>query len=386
MDADLKLFAELVELAEASLALGDADAALQLLAQVDEDHCDNRWIATQVEALRLSGQLGECLALATSSLERMVIEEDWPNGRRLVLECGRVADGRYRNLDSLVLLHDLEVMLRVHSPLEPLFGVQLCSMIASRICWEGDLRTASHILHDLEPVVTKITNRRALANYLWVTAEISAFSGDCEAAISSMERVIVLLQEEGDYLAVTRAVQQLAWFACTFIDVSHETLLRALERVQAVLAAQPVAQHSIPSRWLALHLAHLKCLLGEPNESLGVLTALEDEGIDEGGVGEIAPLLDENALAFMHEVRALCAARLGDSLRAKWHLEKSLEIYKALPEHDAESRTDLRRLAHIYFEIGELATAQELIERSEAPQIDLSSYLPKIALGESRGS
>ena len=83
---------ELIDLAEASLALGDAEAALQLLAQVDDGDRDNRWTATQVEALRGRGDFDNCRMLAAASLGSMIDDCDWFNARRVLTEAGRAFD------------------------------------------------------------------------------------------------------------------------------------------------------------------------------------------------------------------------------------------------------------------------------------------------------
>ena len=104
--------AELIDLAEASLALGDAEAAFQLLAQVEDSCRNNLWIATQVEALRLSGDLEECRTFAMISLETMIEHRDWTNGRKVLNTCGRVFSDLQLTREFIGYLHSIEVHLR----------------------------------------------------------------------------------------------------------------------------------------------------------------------------------------------------------------------------------------------------------------------------------
>ena len=169
---------ELIDLAEASLVLGDAEAALQLLAQVDEDHRDNRWLATQVEALRCHGDFDACHELATTSLEHMICEADWGYARRVLVECGRVLDELFLGQESIEFLHQLVLKVRNLPNLDLLFKVQLFALLASRIAFLGDADTADQIMSMVDSDIPKIADRRAQGSLLWVRSDISAAMGN----------------------------------------------------------------------------------------------------------------------------------------------------------------------------------------------------------------
>lgn len=361
---------ELVELAEASLALGDADAAIQLLAQVDEEHRDNHWISTQVEALRLTGEFEQCRKLAMISLGPMIEHRDWESGRRVLIACARAFDDLLLGQELIKYLHDIEVQLCNIKDPDLLFSIQLLAMLASRIGWEGDIKTSSAILDLFASRVEDVSDRRAKASILWVEAELAEMIGDFELAFSLMESVIPLFQEENDSEAALRAISHLGWLVTANSDFQLSLVQKAQVFITAALQ-QNYGESSMIFLWLHIHLIRINCLLGNTDEAMELLVALPDIGSvpDEVKVCVQISWAQYNIM-------------LGNLGQGKLHLDNARMILQLNfnVEGDEEMMGLMRQLAHLYADIGELATALELLDCSTSPQADFSRYLPSLRL------
>lgn len=362
------LSSDLVELAEASLALGDADAALQLLAQVDDGDRDNRWTATQVESLRIHGDYDACHELATTSLDRMIDEADWGCARRVLIECGRVFTELMPSHALIEYLHTIEVGMRKISDPDLLFNVQLLAVLASHIAGEGDIATASAIVDCIAPRVDEISDRRVKASFLWITAELAELTGALELAFSSMEAVICLFQEENDVLAVDRAVGYVVWLVSAHHGLDTRYALKA--QAYAIDACQRHIGDSSITRFALMNmLARIQLQLGKLHEAL---QTMEDLPSSDG--------LPSELVAELELTTALYQIAIGRGHEATLHLDNAVAIY-ALSFQDVASdqlRVSYRRIAHAYIDIENFSKAEALLNLSASPQVDLSRYMPEL--------
>jgi len=351
---------ELIDLAEASLALGDAEAALQLLAQVDEDHRDNHWTATQVEALRIHGDFEECQQLATSSLERMIDEADWGYARRVLIESGRTFSYLAQDGKCIVFLHSLGSKLSSLEKIDPLFHVQLIAILASRIAGEGDAGTASQLLSTVESVVDSVTDRRAMASILWVRAEIAELFADVECAYDLVEQVLRIYSEEDDPLAKAQVVIRLSHIVTSFKGISEGKLRNAKTWVAHVLSRQLGDGYSEIRLEMLLRSAEIDLLLGDMPSAIEVLESVRQSF-----------RLTGPSLGQYEFVCALSALETGDHGAALAHVETAHRIFEPLAG-DEWINGRLRTIAHVYAELGEPSIASALLSKALPPQGDFS--------------
>lgn len=359
---------ELVDLAEASLALGDADAALQLLELVDYQCRDNRWIATQVEALRCHGDFDACHELATTSLDRMIDEADWGYARRVLIECGRVFTQLMPAQALIEYLHTIEVKMRKITEPDLLFSVQLLAVLASYIAGEGDIATASAIVDCIAPRVDEISDRRAKASILWITAELAELNGALELAFSSMEAVVCLFQEENDVLAVDRAVGYVVWLVSAHRGLDTPYALKA--EAYAIDVCQRHTGDASMTRFMLMNmLARIQLQLGKMHEAL---QTLEDLPSPDGLPAELVTELELTT--------ALYQIAVGRGNEATLHLDNAVAIYELSFQDVAtdELRVSFRRIAHAYIDIENFSKAEALLNLSASPQDDLSRYMPEL--------
>ena len=359
---------EFVDLAEASLALGDAEAALQLLAQVDEDHRDNHWTATQVEALRCHGDYDECHELATTSLERMIHEADWGYARRVLIECGRVFSELLPSQALIEYLHRIEVRMRKISEPDLLFSVQLLAVLASYIAAEGDIATASAIVDCIAPRVDEISDRRAKASLLWITGELAELNGDLELAFSSLEAVICLFQEENDGLAADRAVGYVVWLVSAHRGLDIRYALKA-EAYAIDVCQRHIGDVSNPRFWLLNMLARIQLQLGKMHEALQTLEDLPSSDV-----------LPTDLVAELELTTALYQIAIGRGHEASLRLDNAVAILELSFQEVAtdQLRVFYRQIAHAYIDIENFSKAEVLLNLSASPQVDLSRYMPEL--------
>ena len=351
---------ELVDLAEASLALGDAEAALQLLAQVDDDHRDNQWTATQVEALRLHGDFVECQHLSTSSLERMIDEADWDHARRILIESGRAFSELAQDGKCIVFLHSFGSKLSSLEEIDPLFHVQLVAILASRVAGEGDVGTASQLLSTVESVVDSVTDRRAVASILWVRAEIAELFADVECAHDLVEQVLLIYSEEDDPLAIAQVVIRLSHLVTSFKGIREGKLRNAKTWVAHVLTMQLGDGHSEIRLEMLLRSAELDLLLGDVTSAIEALEFVRQSF-----------RLTGPSLAQYELVCGLLALKTGDRGAALAHAETAHRIFEPLAG-DEWINGRLRTIAHVYAELGEPSIASSLLSKALPPEGDFS--------------
>ena len=355
---------ELVELTEASLALGDAEAALQLLEQVDQAHRGNRWTATQVEALRMKSHYDLCIDLATMSLSGMIEERDWSNATRVLIASGRAFNATMRTHDCIVFLHGIEVMLRSVPNPNRSFRGNLLAMIASRVIQEGDLKTASELVSALEIVEAELNDWRVAANANWVRSQIAQSSGNVTQAIAMMDAVIRVYDDHDDMLARSRAISHLCWLVTMYIDVKRSDLLCAHSWIEVALDSERGDLSSSAGWWLRLSLAHVQLLLGNAAESMQCLEGLSKDDIH-----------DESARSALEWVWALLELELGNYEHARMHLDQTKEIALQSSD-DAQGREVLRRLAHLYSDLGDTDLGSTLLAMTKIESVDYSWCLP----------
>jgi len=365
----VELSTELVALAEASLALGDAAAALRLLAQVEDSCRNNFWIATQVEALRLIGELEECRTLALISLETMIEHRDWTNGRKVLITGGRVFSDLQLTREFIDYLHSIEVHLRSIENPDLLFSIQLLTMMAARIGWEGDVRTASAIMDLFAPRLEEVRDRRSRANFLWVQAELNEMSGDFELAFNLMDSVIPILQEENDSQAAFRAIAHLGWLVTAHVGFQVSFVHRAGVNLSAALQ-QNRGNSSMVFIWIRIYLVRVNVRLGNIGRAIELLEELPKVNSHDYEVG-----------VFVQISWAEYNIKLENRGQAKLHLDNARIILQPnIKFGDHEIMGIIRQLVFLYSEINEPTTAMELLDFSEAPQADYSRYLPHLKL------
>jgi tetratricopeptide (TPR) repeat protein len=352
--------AELVDLAEASLALGDAEAALQLLDQVKDSYRDNRWLVAQVEALRIHGDHEECQQLATTSLERMIDQADWVHARRILVESGRVFNELAQDRKCIEFLHPFGFKLRSLDKVDPLFHVQIVAILASRIAGEGDADTASQLLSTVDSIVDSVGDRRARASILWVQSEIAEHFADVDHACELIEQVLLIYSEEDDPLAVAQVVIRLSHIVTSYKGVSDVKLRKAQEWVARVLTMQLGDGHSEIELEMLLRSAELDHLLGD---TASAIEALEDV--------RQRYRLTGLQLAQYELIFALSALKAGQHGATFLHLEASLSILEPFAG-DEWINGRLRTIAHVYAELGESSMASALLSKALPPEGDLS--------------
>jgi ATP/maltotriose-dependent transcriptional regulator MalT len=351
---------ELIDLAEASLALGDAVAAFQLLSQVDEDHRGNRWTATQVQILRLNGDFEQCRELGTLVLDSMVVEEDWPNATMVLLECARVFNELMMTQECIKFLHDVDVKLRTFKSGVGSFRAQVLTILASRIVDEGDLETASHLISAAESEFRMAEDWRLATSICWVQSEIAEYSGNVELAMDLMHEVILLQEEHDDELAMQRAILRMGWLATMYTDIGPEELLLARSWVESAQESQRGDSLTIVAVWLEIFSAHIELLLGNVGRARNILCALDESSLPSDG-----------SFGSLHWILALCEIELGNHVKAMFHLSIAKENYMLFAD-DAEGREVLRRLAHLYMDLGHSETGETLLAMTQRIQRDYS--------------
>jgi tetratricopeptide (TPR) repeat protein len=355
---------ELIDLAEASLALGDADAALQLLDQVEDGDRDNRWIAAQVEALRCRGDSDNCRMLATASLGSMIDDCDWFNARRVLIETGRAFDDQRLERECIEFFHQIWVKVRPIVGLDPLFLTQLISVLASRVHSQGDVKTASTLIWGIETEILQISDRRALASALWVKAEIAESLADIDSSFSLMEKAYALFQEENDALAMHRIVMGMAGLLIGFADVNPELLSRALDYVK-ISASKQLGEGTEDSRLLfVLYEAHLELSLGNAALAIEILEGIEQDH----------DIRDE-MLCWTNLILALSEKRLERDVRSSWHLENAIQLADQLGS-GFQHLWYLRQIGYACFDLGRIDQGQAFWARGATPIEDYSWCLP----------
>jgi tetratricopeptide (TPR) repeat protein len=356
---------ELVDLAKSSLGLGDAEAALQLLAQIPLADRDNDWTATQVEALRLHGDFEECRELATSSLPHMLDAGDWGNARRTLVECGRAFDEMGQlNHPFIELLHKIEVQVRSLVGVDQLFRVQVSSMLASRVNDEGDTATAIELIAEVAVEATHIQDRRALGSLLWVQSEIAQSLGNVEVAFGFLERAVVLFQEEGDVLAVQRVITRMAGLLVSHVQVDPELLNRALVYLRTEVSKRYATTDSEFGFSMVLFEAHLELSLGNADAAIDIMESVGDEYCSR-----------DELMCWSHIIFAECATQTGDDNRAAWHLDRAIHIANRFVV-DGQGSWYLTRLGHICIDLGRVEQAKSMLEKVKSPVQDYSWCLP----------
>ena len=357
---------ELVNLAKSSLALGDSGAAFELLEAVDVANRNNGWRATQVQALRLHAKNDAAIEFGQAVLFSMMESGDWFNARTVLVEVGRALTASSRNRTSIEFLHSVELQLRDLSDPEPIFRVQLFCMLASRIAWAGDLTSASHLLAQVEVDARRVSDRRALASYLWVQSDLAGYSGDANRACDLMERVILLHHEANDALAMRGAIQMLAALAVMYIGANEASLMKARYWVSSALAGLYGQGRSTVDQWLSIHAAWIELKLGDPTRAMEMLVALESYA--ELGAEELWSI---------QLLRAKCEISRGHLEVAARHLEDAESGFRQSSIDVDEQRDFLRELANAYMEIGEQDKALQILDETVAPVESFAWCVPK---------
>jgi len=361
----VELSTELVALGVESLALGDAEAALQLLAQVEDSCRDNFWIATQVEALRCHGDYDNCHMLATASLGSMIDDCDWFNARRVLTETGRAFDDQRLERECIEFFHQIWVKVRPIVGLDPLFLTQLISVLASRVNSQGDMKTASTLMWGIETEILQISDRRALASALWVKAEIAESLADIDSAFSFMEKAHALFQEENDALATSRIVTAMAGLLIGHADVNPDLLDRALDYVK-ISANKQLGEGTEDSKLhLVLYEAHLELCLGNAALAIEILEGIEQDH----------DLRDE-LLCWTYIILALSEKRLEQDVRSSWHLENAIQSADQFCS-GTQHLWILRQISYACFDLGRSDQGQAFWTRGAAPSDDYSWCLPR---------
>ena len=366
---------ELIELAEASLALGDAAAALHLLDQVQEGHRDNRWAATHVEALRIRGDFDAFYELATASLELMIDEADWGNARRVLLECARMFDAQAKDLECINFLHALACRIRSVLHVDAFFEVQLVAMLASRVASEGDLATATRLLSTVDSKLNEVSDRRARASLHWAQSEIDEYSGNVDRAFDSMYQVLLSYVEEDDPLAIQRIALRLGVLASGYLGVSRQKLLIAKELLAAELVRQLGAHKTQTSMLLSLRFASCDLALGNTSSTLSVLDDLQVD------FTQPASTFDRSKMLYGHSeiLYALCNLELGNLENVPNHLTAARAIYEPLAGSEWPNSA-LRKIASAYTRLGDVTTAVELYSQASMPTGDFSWCLASFSV------
>ena len=351
---------ELIDLAEASLALGDADAALQLLDQVEDLCHDNRWIASQVEALRLSGDFEGCRKLATTSLTVLIDQQDWSNATRVLLECGRVYSDLYASHDCIVFLNEIAVKLRNLAESNEEFQANLLAILSSRILEEGDLETANQLITTLESSCADLQDWRVEANLCWLKSQIALKYGNLSQAMDLMDDVIRIYQTHDDALAGSRAISHMCWLATLYLNVGERDLMRAHDWLKIALNRELGESMTVSSWWLGVFDAHLQLLLGDAEHAKFSLEAIGDFSF-----------LDESAHAWLQWLHALCEFELGDTDQAIVHLDASAELSLQFAD-DVSGRAFLHRLALLYIDLELVDTGKNLLAMTRMESVDYS--------------
>jgi len=359
-----ELSAELVELAEASLALGDADAAFLLLAQVHENHRHNRWTATRVEALHLQGNYEGCRELAAPALNEMIAQQDWLNATRVLLAHCRSMDALGNVHAGIEFLHRIEIQLRTLTERGAEFRANVQLNLAGGICAQGDVETAHQLTIATVSICAQSQDWRLHANYLWVQAQISEAAGDLPAAIDLVDKVVGVFDFHGDVSAMSRAVSHLCWLVTMYIDVGHDDLLRAHVWLEKVLRLERGAESSSVGWYLKAYEAHLMILLGDRERALmrlGALGALQSR--------------DESANSWIQWIFALCEFEMGNQEQALVHLDNAMDL--GMQFVDGTGRRVLRRYAHLYMDLNQPNKCNEYLEMLfEEKTLDYSWCLP----------
>jgi tetratricopeptide (TPR) repeat protein len=359
---------ELIDLAEASLALGDAEAALQLLDQVEDSCRDNRWIVTYSETLRLRGDYEECLALVNDNFMTMIESAEWTFARSLLLDATRTYDHQSNDLECLEFLCSLAFGVKSHTNVDPHFYLQLVSIAASRISGLGDPASASAMLAMAEGLVDTVQDARAMASYLWVKSEIAEMSADIDLAISLMTRVFTQYAELEDWSAVVRIVIRLSFLASVYLDVNPDLLFQTKRLVADVMTRQLGDSSSSDALWLQLNSVHLDLVSGDTQGAIACLEWVVS-----------AYSLDYQAIGYAELLYAKCEIQSGNVTDAHEHLQLAHQIYLAV--HGTEwGNQILRVIAHTYMELGEDTVAQDILVMSSPPQSDLSWCLKNFTL------
>jgi len=358
------LVEELIELAEASLALGDADAAFLLLAQVHENHRHNRWTATRVEALHLQGNYEGCRELATPVLNEMIAQQDWLNATRVLLAHCRSMDALGNVHAGIEFLHRIEIQLRTLTERGAEFRANVLLNLAGGICAQGDVETAHQLTIATESICAQSQDWRLHANYLWVQAQISEAAGDLPAAINLVDKVVGVFDFHGDVSAMSRAVSHLCWLVTMYIDVGHDDLLRAHVWLEKVLRLERGAESSSVGWYLKAYEAHLMILLGDREQALMRLEAL----------GALQSR-DESANSWIQWIFALCEFEMGNQEQALVHLDNAMDL--GMQFVDGTGRRVLRRYAHLYMDLNQPNKCNEYLEMLfEEKTLDYSWCLP----------
>lgn len=355
---------ELVDLAEASLALGDADAAFQLLDQVEDSGRDNRWIATQIEALRMNGAYDSCMNLVSNSLRLMIQEHDWTNAQRILLESARIYDARAQDRECIEFLHNLGSILRNVPNVDSLFRTQLISLMASRVASEGDLRSAEILLSTVEASTAEAPDRRVRASVLWARSEIAEYSGELDTAFDLMHQVFQIYVEEDDSLAIQRVVGRLGMLASEFHHDSSENLSLAKNLLEAQLNRYLGDEISEAMMWLWLYYVACELELGNSSRAIEVLDSLAANAA-----------LTLAILGYSEILYALCEYTLGNHDRVSEHLSTARAIYEPLAGNEWPNAA-LRKIAFAYGLLGEFDTAVEISAKARLLESDLSWCLP----------